>query len=145
MVSHGMRVEDGSIYCGEVKQSDSAIARSAKVDRRVVKATIEAIENDPALIRLFSKLRPMLLLADVAPEIGCTTLDIIPIDASMPGILAEITNVVYKAHLSVMQAVVEASGNYKGAHLIIVIDGEIPDSLLPKIRQCKGVSSVILR
>ncbi|MDR1690726.1 MAG: regulator of amino acid metabolism, contains ACT domain protein [Candidatus Methanoplasma sp.] len=145
ILKQGIRVENGVAYCNNIEQSDAAIARAADVDRRVVRSTLERISDTPELNRLFSKLQSMLLMANVAPEIGCTTLEIIPTDATIPGILAGITDVIYKGGLSVRQAVVDDPGTRMDSHLIVVVDGQIPPELLPAIKQCKGVSSVILR
>ena len=145
MLKHGIRVENGVAYCGNIEQSDVAIARAANVDRRVVRTAIEKIDRTPELKALFSKLQSMLLMADVASEIGCSTLEIVPTDATMPGILAGITDVIYKQGLSVRQAVVDDQGIRMDSHLIIVIDGVIPSEVLPMIRQCRGVASIIIR
>ena len=145
LLKHGIRIENGLAYCGNIEQSDAAVARAAGVDRRVVRSTIEKIEKDEDLLAIFSRLQSMLLMADVAPEIGCTTLEIIPTDATMPGILAEITDTIYRKGLSVRQAVVDDPGNRMDSHLIVVVDGKIPSELLPMLRECKGVASIILR
>lgn len=145
LLRHGIRVEGGMAYCDNIEQSDAAIARAAGVDRRVVRSTLEKISSTPELDSLFSKLQSMLLMANVAPEIGCTALEIIPTDATMPGILAGITDIIYKGGLSVRQAVVDDPGTRMDSHLIVVVDGQIPPELLPAIRQCIGVASVILR
>ena len=145
LLKHGIRIENGLAYCGNIEQSDAAIARAAGVDRRVVRSTMEKIGRDEDLLAIFSKLQSMLLMADVAPEIGCTTLEIIPTDATMPGILAEITDTIYRKGLSVRQAVVDDPGNRMDSHLIVVVDGRIPSELLPMLRECRGVASIILR
>ena len=145
LLRQGIRVEKGIAYCNSIEQSDAAIGRAAGVDRRVVRSTLDRISKTPELDRIFSKLQSMLLLANVAPEINCTTLEIIPTDATMPGILAGITDVVYRGGLSVRQAVVDDPGTRMDSHLIIVIDGQVPSSLLPMIKESRGVSSIILR
>jgi predicted regulator of amino acid metabolism with ACT domain len=145
MLRHGIRVEGGSAYCGDIEQSDVAMARAAGVDRRVVRSTIDKIGRDAGLCSVYSKLRSMLLMADMAPDIGCTTLEIVPTDATMPGILAAVTDAIYRRGLTVRQAVVDDPGNRMDSHLIVVVDGRIPAEVLPAIRECKGVASVILR
>ncbi|MDR1955134.1 MAG: regulator of amino acid metabolism, contains ACT domain protein [Candidatus Methanoplasma sp.] len=145
LLRQGIRVEKGIAYCGNIEQSDAAIARAAGVDRRVVRSTLDRISETPELDRLFSKLQSMLLLANVAPEIDCTTLEIIPTDATMPGIVADVTDVMYRGGLSVRQAVVDDPGIRADSHLIVVIDGQLPAELLPAIKQCRGVATVILR
>jgi len=145
LLKQGIRVDKGIAFCNSIEQSDAAIARAVGVDRRVVRSTLDRISSVPELDRVFSKLQSMSLLANVASEIGCTALEIIPTDATMPGIVAGITDVIYRAGLSVRQAVVDDPGIRTDSHLIIVVDGHVPSELLPAIRQSRGVSSVTLR
>lgn len=145
LLRHGIRVENSVAYCGDIEQSDVAIARAAGVDRRVVRSTLEKIEHTPELRAIYFRLQSMLLLAGVAPEIGCTVLEIIPTDATMPGILAGVMDVIYRNGLSVRQAVVDSPGTRMDSHLIIVVDGVIPPEALPMIRECRGVASLIMR
>ena len=145
LLKNGIRVEKGIAYCNDIEQSDAAIARAVGVDRRVVRSALERISEVPELDRIFSKLQSMLLLSNVAPEISCTTIEIIPTDATMPGILAGVMDVIYACGLSVRQAVVDDPGIRTDSHLIIVVDGRIPHKLLPSIKQSRGVMSVILR
>lgn len=142
----GVSVRDGMAYCGGIQQSDLAIARAAGVDRRVVRSALERISASEVLNGMFGKLQSMLLLADVASDLGCSAIEVVPTDATMPGILAEITNAIYRMGISVRQAVVDDPGNNRtDSHLIIVTEGEVPPELLTAIRQCNGVSSVTIR
>jgi uncharacterized protein len=145
MLRHGIRVSDGTAYCGNIMISDTALGKAAGVDRRVVRSTIDHIESIPLLKSVFSKLNSMSLLSDVAPFIGCTTLEIIPVDARIPGILADVTKTIYDAGISVRQAVVDDPGLQKDAHLIIVLDGQLPPEYIPKLKSCRGVDSIIIR
>lgn len=144
MLRLGLSVKDNSAYCGDVEIADSALARAAKVDRRVVRSTIDRIMKDPKLLDRFSKLRSMCLLSEIAPEIGCSTLEIIPTNAQTPGILADITKTIFEAGVSVRQAVIDDSSEV-GPKLIIVMEGQLPSNYIPRIRMCRGVDSVILR
>ena len=144
MLQLGLSVKDNSAYCGDVEISDSALARAAKVDRRVARSTIDRIMGTPALLQKFSKLRSMCLLSDIAPEIGCSTLEVIPTNAQTPGILADVTKNIYEAGVSIRQAVIDESSE-SGPKLIIVMEGQLPPSFIPRIRMCRGVDSVILR
>ena len=144
MLRLGLSVKDNSAYCGDVEITDSALARAAKVDRRVVRSTIERIMKTPELLKIFSKLRSMCLLSEVANEIGCSTLEIIPTNSKTPGILADVTKTIYEADVSVRQAVIEETPE-NGPKLIIVMEGQLPATFIPRIKLCKGVDSVTLR
>lgn len=144
-LSRGISVKDGKAYCGNIEQTDAAVARAAGTDRRVVRSAIERISSTPELSAVFSKLKPTLLMSDLAPEIGCSTVEIVPVDAVMPGILAEVTGAIYRRGLTVRQAVVDDPGNRAESRLIVVVDGEIPSDAITMIRACRGVASVIVR
>lgn len=145
LLKQGISVRDGMAYCGNVEQSDTAVARAINVDRRVVRSTINRIMDVPDLLNLFSKIQSMLLLSDAASEIGCSCIEVVPTDATMPGIMAGIMNVMSSAGINIRQAVVSDPQNLTGSHLIIVADGEIPGDVMTDIRKCRGVASVILR
>lgn len=146
MLRYGISVgEEGGAYCNNVEISDSALGRAAGADRRVAKSTIERIRRTPELMAVFSKLRSMTLLSEVAHEIGCTALEVVPSDAKMPGILAGVANAIFDAGISVRQAVIDDSGSPEDARLIIVLDGPLPSEYLPRIRSCRGVAKVIIR
>lgn len=140
----GIRVEDGHAYCGDIKQGDCAIGVAAGVDRRVVRAALTRISAIPELDAIFSKLRCTLSMVDLAPEIGCSSIIITPTDAKMPGILAEITSVLYKHGISVRQAMVDETSD-GGAVLQVVAYGKIPSDAIPELRTCRGVSSVLIK
>lgn len=141
----GVRVEDGHAYCGDIVLGDCAVGRAAKVDRRVVRATLERISADPDLSRIFSKLRSTLSMVDMAPEIGCSSIVITPTDAKMPGILADIAEVLFRHGVSVRQAMVNDSGHEGDAVLEVVAYGRIPSEVIPELRSCRGVKSVLIK
>lgn len=145
LVEQGIRVEGSCAYSGNIKQSDSAIGRACGVDRRVVRATLERISSTPYLDSVFTKLKSTLSMVDLAPEIGCSSIVITPTDSTMPGILAEITEVLFNARISVRQAMVDDTGDKDAAVLVVVVYGKIPSEILPELRNCRGVSSILIK
>lgn len=145
LLRYGLKVDEGRIFCGLVEIPDASVARVADVDRRVVRTAVERIMEDPELYRVFSKMNSTALLSDVAPEIGCTVLEIIPTNAEMPGILAEIAQSIYSAGVSIRQVVVDDFAYDDGARLIVVLNGQLPPEYLPRLKACQGVASIILR
>lgn len=145
MLNQGLSVKDGKVYCGNIEISDAALGRAAGVDRRVVRSTINKIESTPSLRSIYSKLGCMALLSDVAPLIGCSVIEILPDDASEPGILADITRIIFTAGVSIRQAVVDDRGVKDDARLIVVLDGQLPPGYIPKLMSCHGVKSIILK
>lgn len=145
MLRYGISEIDGKAFCGDVEITDSSLARSAGVDRRVVRSVLERMRDEPELNAVFSKLRPILMLDGIASEIDCSVLEIVPTDAKIPGILADVTSIIYGAGLSVRQAVVDDNGDREGSYLIIVMDGQIPPEIIPQLKRCRGVSGINIR
>lgn len=140
----GASVKDGKAYTGNIELCDAAVGRAAGADRRVARAAIDKISKDAELKKIFEGLRPIALLADIAPHIGCSTLVIIPTDASTPGILADISAVMLAAGVSIKQAVIDDPDG-EDVHLLVVIDGNLPPEFIPSLKKCRGVSSIILK
>lgn len=57
--------KDG-IFCGPIEQSTTKIAKALGVDRKVVDLTADVIRNNPELYAVFSKLKPIADISDVA-------------------------------------------------------------------------------
>ena len=144
MLRLGISVRDGVPYCGDIEISDTALGRAVGADRRVARAAINRISDDPALKEFFAGIRPITLLADVAHLMGCSTLEIIPTNASMPGILADVSSVTLAAGISIRQAVIDDPDG-RSARLLIVMDSPFPAEMIPSLKKCRGISSIILK
>ena len=144
LLEYGLRVCDNKIYCGEIELSDSKISRAFDVDRRIISSTIKTILGKKDLERVFSRLKPTCHLKDVAPEMNWGVVEIIPEDASMPGILADVATTISKNNISIRQAIVDDFELSEEPRLFIVAEKEIPGLLIPKIRQAKGVKAVLI-
>jgi predicted regulator of amino acid metabolism with ACT domain len=145
MMKHGVSVRDYNAYVGEIKLTDAGLAQASGVDRRVVRSTIERISLNPDLKALFSKIGSMAVLTDAASLLGCTSVEVVPEDDGRPGLLAGIMNIFSAAGINIRQAVVSGESEDTVSHLAIVVDGEVPGSVLAAVRGIPGVSMVILR
>jgi len=144
MVVYGLRVHEGRVYCGDVKVSDTSMARAAGVDRRVVTATVRTIERTPDLKAFFDRLRPVCHLGDVAPLMNWGAIEIVPTQASKPGILAGVASIIAEAGISVRQVIIDDPEIIDEPHGFIVTETPVPERLLPRIKQVDGVKSVVL-
>ncbi len=144
MLRYGMRTSEGRVFCGEVEVSDSSLARAAKVDRRIVRSTLVRIESNPEMREFFERLSPMPLLATVAPVMGWNVLEIIPSNASSPGILADVATVIAEAGISIRQAVVDDPELNEEPRLLVVTEGPVPPEYIPSLKRCRGVKSIII-
>ncbi len=145
LLEYGIRVSEGIAYCGDIEQTDSGIARACDVDRRVVRSTLEHISATPELDIVYSKLKPMLSMVDMAESINCSALVIVPTDARLPGIIADVTTVLYNSGIVLRQAVIREEGEGGLSTLEIVVEGRLQDNVIMLLRSCRGVASIIVK
>src|SRR5256886_9461207 len=144
MVTYGLRVHEGSVYAGEIKLSDTAMARAAGVDRRVVTATVDTIDKNGELRAFFDRLRPVCHLREVAPLMNWGAIEIVPTNASKPGILAGVAAIIAQAGISIRQAIMDDPEIVDDPHGFIVNEAPVPERPLPPIKQIDGGKSVLL-
>jgi hypothetical protein len=144
LLENGMRVSEGRIYCGEVEVADVALGRAAGVDRRIVRSAIDTIESNPDLAKVFAALRPTLLLRDVAPVMGWSAIEIIPSNATAPGIVADVTTVISNAGISIRQVLVGDPDLSIEPKLYVITQSPVPPELIPVLKACRGVKTIII-
>lgn len=144
LVTYGLRIRDGRVHCGDIEVTDSAIARAADVDRRVVSSTVETIGEDPELDRLFSRLKPTAHLMEVAPVMGWSSLEILVEDAREPGILAAVSRIISNEGISIRQAVADDPDLVEDARLFVVTESPVPMTVIPKMKELDGVNGIII-
>lgn len=142
MIEHGLHIRENKIHAGSVEVADTAVARAANVDRRIVRSTVETILQDTSLERVFTRFLPTLDLKDVAPEIGCGVIEIIPTNAGQPGILSGVSQVIAEAGLSIRQAIVEDPDFTDQPRLFVVTENRVPGELIPVLQDVPGVRGV---
>jgi len=142
MIQNGLHIHDDKIHCGSVEVADTAVARAANVDRRIVRSTVETILQNPSLERAFTRFQPTLDMKDVAPELGCGVIEIIPTNASRPGILAGISKVIADSNISIRQAIVEDPDFTEEPRLYVVTEDRVPGNLIPVLQAVPGVKGV---
>lgn len=144
MLKYGLHVQGKSVYCGEVQIADSALARAAGVDRRVVASTVTTIMKERNLKEVLSSLTPTPRLKEAAHAMGWGALEIIPTDARQTGILARVTSIIADAGVSIRQAIVDDPYLTDEPHMLIVTESQIPPMLLPMIKAVPGVKNIVL-
>jgi predicted regulator of amino acid metabolism with ACT domain len=144
MLKYGLQVRERSVYCGDVEIADSAIARAAGVDRRVVASAIATIMKERNLKEVFSSLTPTPRLKEAAHAMGWGALEIIPTDARQTGILARVTAIISDAGVSIRQAIVDDPYLTDEPYMLIVTESQIPPMLIPVIKSVRGVKSITI-
>ncbi|HKZ64588.1 MAG TPA: regulator [Thermoplasmata archaeon] len=145
MMTHGLRMKGKHVYAGDIRIADSALARAVAVDRRVVTATLQTIEKTPLLRDFFGRLWPVCHLGNVAPMMGWGAIEILPTNASKPGILAGTSGIIAEAGISVRQVVVDDPEIVEDPRALLITEKPVPERLLPRIRNLDGVRGVVIR
>ena len=143
LLQYGLRVQDGGVFCGPIELSHVKIARAISVDRRAISSTIETIREHEELQPIFTNLQPTSHLKEVASHMDWGVVEIIPVDASEPGILAAVADVVADAGISIRQAVVDDYQITEEPRLFIVTETPLSGDIIASIRSCNGVKAVI--
>jgi len=144
LLENGMSVRKKAIYAGDVAVSDTAIARAAGVDRRVVRSSVDTISSDPLLLKFFSNLLPTSNYKDVASTMGWGAIEIISDDAHQPGILSTIATIISEAGISIRQAIVDDPETTEVPKIFIITESTVPAELLPRLRSAMGVKSLTI-
>jgi len=120
------------------------VGKAAGVDRRIVRATVHTIESSPELLRVFSRLRPIGFLKDVASVMGWSAIEIIPTNAGAPGIIADVTGVIATSGISIRQALVTDPDLSSDPRLYVITESPVPAELIPRLKSCRGVKSIVI-
>lgn len=130
------------IYCGIIEIPATKIAAAIKVDRRVIKQTVKAILNTRELKYLYMHLKPAgPLLKDVAQHLGYGVIEIRAKPEAI-GVIAEASNLIAEARLSIRQILAEDAEIYPDPKLIIITEKPVPGDLLPKFLRIPTVIRV---
>ncbi len=144
ILRNGLRVSpEGGLYFKSVEVSHTSIARVLDVDRRLIRATVESILSDSRLRGIYTKLDSMVLLRDVASELGFGAIEVIPTDAASRGIVAQITGVVAGAGISARQITTD-DPMFENAKMIVVTEKPLPRELIDRILELPEVEKVVV-
>jgi len=143
LIKNGLSVKGGNIYCNEIMISAVRISRVAGVDRRTVTQTIKMIEKDPELRIIFDGIRPAgTSLREIARYLNLGVVEITPVDAKTPGILARSASLIAEKNISIRQAIVDDPELTPEPKLTLIAEKRIPGELIPELLKIKGVSKV---
>ena len=143
LVENGLSVKEERIFCNKIEIAAINIARLAGVDRRTVKETVKMINKTSELQSIFQYLRSSgHSLKEIAKYLNLGVVEITPIDAKIPGILAGSTNLLAERNISVRQALVDDPELSPEPMLTLIADVKIPGGLIPKLLKIRGVEKV---
>jgi predicted regulator of amino acid metabolism with ACT domain len=143
LVENGLSAKDGKIYLNQIEIPPVRIARAAEVDRRTVNETLNVIKTNRELRLIFEEIRPAgHSLKEIAKHLNLGVLEITPVDAKIPGILANSAMILTKAGLSIRQAIVDDPELSPEPKLTLIVEKKIPGELIPELLKIKGVAKV---
>ena len=143
MIELGLSLnDDGKIYCGNLKINDKALATAADVDRRAIKSTIEVIQNDEELYKIFTNVLPAgTLLKNIAKSLNLGVVEI-KVGSENEGILSATTKVITKQGINIRQAYAEDNALEENPILTIITDEPINSEIINEFLKIKGVNRV---
>ena len=143
LVENGLSAKNGEIFLNQIEIPPVRIARVAGVDRRTVNETLNEIDANPELRMIFEEIRPAgHSLKEIAKHLNLGVVEITPVDANMPGILANSAMVLTKGGLGIRQAIVDDPELSPEPKLTLIVDKKIPGELIPQLLNVKGVAKI---
>jgi predicted regulator of amino acid metabolism with ACT domain len=143
LVENGLSIKNSKVYLNEIEIPVIRIARVAGVDKRTVNETIKTIKANRELRQIFEGLRSAgHSLKEIAKNLELGVVEITPVDARIPGILANSAMILAKNGLSIRQAIVDDPELSPEPKLTLIAEKEIPGELIPEFLKVKGVAKV---
>lgn len=143
LVENGLSAKDGKIYLNQIEVPPVRIARAAGVDRRTVKETLNIIKANRELRLIFEEIRPAgHSLKEIAKHLNLGVVEITPVDAKTPGILANSAMILAQSGLSIRQAIVDDPELSPEPKLTLIAEKKIPGELIPELLKITGVAKV---
>ena len=136
--------DDGKVVSGRIEIPHTQIAKEGGAERRAVDNAVRTILSEPELKRIYTNLRQVCSLGEVAREFNLGVIVFVPEDASQKGIIAKVTRKVSEKGLSIRQALAEDPSISAQPKLTLVIEGEIPPELISEIRKLPGTRSITI-
>ena len=134
--------EDGKIVSGGIEIPHTQIGKEVGVERRAVDSTVKTILSKNELKRIYTNLRQVCSLQEVAREFNLSVIVFVPENASQTGIIADVTKLVSENGLSIRQALAEDPSISVHPKLTLILEGDIPSELIGKIRKLPGTRSI---
>ncbi len=144
LLETGLSVKDGEIYCNDILMSPLRISRVIDVDRRTVKATIETIENNEFLKKVYSNLETTAFFGKVAHEIDAGLIEIIPNTPENSGLISEVTGILAERNVVVRQCITQEIEFHEEPKVFIITDSSVPLEALKGIKEVDSVESVMI-
>ena len=143
LVENGLSVKDAKVYLNQIEIPPVRIARAAGVDRRTVNETLNVVKANRELRLIFKEIRPAgHSLKEIARHLNLGVVEITPVDAKIPGILANSAMILVKGGLSIRQAIVDDPELSPEPKLTLIVEKKIPGELISELLKITGIAKV---
>ena len=143
LVENGLSAKNCKIYLNQIEIPPVRIARVAGVDRRTVNETLSVINANRELKLIFEEIRSAgHSLKELAKHLNLGVVEITPVDARMPGILANSAMILTTGGLGIRQAIVDDPELSPEPKLTLIVDKKIPGELISELLKVNGVAKV---
>jgi predicted regulator of amino acid metabolism with ACT domain len=143
LVENGLSAKNCKIYLNQIEIPPVRIARAAGVDRRTVNETLNVINANRELKPIFEEIRSAgHSLKEIAKHLNLGVVEITPVDARMPGILANSAMILTIGGLGIRQAIVDDPELSPEPKLTLIVDKKIPGELIPELLKVNGIAKV---
>jgi predicted regulator of amino acid metabolism with ACT domain len=136
--------KEGRISCNGIEIPATAVAKAIGSDRRVVDSTAQRILNLPFLRDFFLNIRVTPDLSRVAEPLGFSVITVLPRNATERGIVGAAVRVLTEYNLSIRQIFVTDPQFSEEPKLVIIVDEDLPDGVVERIRALPQVKQVII-
>ena len=75
---------------------------------------------------------------------GWSAIEIIPNNAQTIGIVADVTGVIARAGISIRQTIVSDPDLSAEPRLYVITEAPVPPEIIPEIKACRGVKSILI-
>lgn len=143
MFERGFQVrDDGKVVSGGIEIPHTQLGKEVGVERRAVDSTVKTILSKDELKRIYTNLRQVCSLQEVAREFNLSVIVFVPENAAQTGIIADVTRIVSENGLSIRQALAEDPSVSQHPKLTLILEGDIPSELIGEIRRLPGTRSI---
>jgi len=139
----GISVRDGKAYCGDIELVPTKIAEAIGVDRKVVVMAIQNIESDDVLRKVFSSLKPVANITEVARILGYGVLEVYA-ESQKSGIVAGITSILAREGIPIRYILAEDPELSVESKLTVVTETKIPGRLVDDFLKVEGVQKIVI-
>ena len=139
----GIAIKNGKAYCDDIELVPTKIAEAIGVDRKVVVMAIQNIESDEELKRVFSSIKPVANITEVARILGFGVLEVYA-ESHKIGIVAGVTSVLAREGISIRYVLAEDPELSVESKLTIVTDVKIPGKLVDEFLKVDGVNKIVI-